>query len=76
MSYPRKIYVEEGEMVEIRVVPKGETPNAAGFREHLRPDSYKFLAKIGAEYFDLCVPQRFCFKMDGKAIGYHEGEVK
>jgi hypothetical protein len=70
MSAPRKIYVEEGELVEIRVVSKGEQKNAAGFDERLYPHRHKFLANIGTDYISLpTVSGSFCFKMDGQQWG-------
>jgi hypothetical protein len=68
MKKIRKIYVEEGEMVEIRVVPSGEEHNATGFKERLYPSRHKILAKIGSEYIDLPFVRPFQFMIDGKPV--------
>jgi hypothetical protein len=69
MSFPRKIYVEEGELVEIRVVSKGEQKNAAGFQERLYPVRHKYLIYIGSDSIEMPVVQPFGFKMCGKTWG-------
>jgi hypothetical protein len=66
----RKIYVEEGELVEIRIVPKDEPKNAAAFQERLHPEHHRFLANIGTDYISLpTVSGSFCFEMDGHRWG-------
>lgn len=66
---PRKIYVEEGELVEIRVVSKGEQKNAAGFQGRLYPVRHKYLIYIGSDSIEMPVVQPFGFKMCGKTWG-------
>ena len=62
----RKIYVEEGELVEIRSVPKGAEKCASEFNLHLYPEHHKYLARIYGRAIDIAVVMPFDFYMDGK----------
>jgi len=63
----RKIYVEEDELVEIHVVPKGESHDAAGFRERLYPAQHKYLLRFGSNHIDNPVVGPFGFSQCGKS---------
>jgi hypothetical protein len=57
MSGPRKIYVGEGEIVEIRVVSKDEPKNA---------DRHKILVEIGTDHISIPEVNGFFYRCAGR----------
>ena len=66
----RKIYVRQGEMVEIRVVPEDGDLNASEWKYQVHP--FKYLVKFFKSGIDVCVAQAFHFTMAGRPMGTHK----